>query len=394
MFNLNHIKMRKKFINKIRSNINIYTNKTFIGKLRRNIKKLLGLGPSRYQEWTIEDVDDEVLDLDVSLRGELFYRKNLCKLSFQNYKNYIYKELPKKILDISNSSRTVSLVIGDIRSYELFSDWISKITKTSKIFVYTNKSTFTEIPKLYRDNIEKYSTDLKFAEEDNEYNNICTNKNVERGIHKFLKLNRAIYHWKQIWINSHVETVFTLRSDIGFLNPFLLENAIKNGFKYYVNKGELIARSDLIYAFNINDIDIFYNFIYKIFSFYLTEDWIKYPFKPIHPNYIIQSKGGVRIEWNQYPIKYIGLNPNKYNFFERFSSNYNLALDDFDHFENLKNDMDAIERKKFFGELTSTRFQSYSSFASERNFADYLLRNGLFAKSSNQLFSGPLIRNY
>ena len=65
MFILNHIKMRKKFINKIRANINIYTNKTFIGKLRRIIKKILGLGPSRYQEWSIEDLDDEVLDLDV-----------------------------------------------------------------------------------------------------------------------------------------------------------------------------------------------------------------------------------------------------------------------------------------------------------------------------------------
>ena len=126
----------------------------------------------------------------------------------------------------------------------------------------------------------------------------------------------------------------------------------------------------------------------------MNEDWIRYPFKPIHPKYIIQSKGGVRIEWNQFPIKYVGINPNKYNFFERFSSNYHLALEDFKQFEEINNKMNANERKTFFGELTSTRFQSYKSFASERNFADYLLRNGLFAKSSNQLFSGPLIRNY
>lgn len=385
--------MRKKFINKIRANINIYTNKTFIGKLRRIIKKFLGFGPSRYQEWSIEDLDDEVLDLDVTLKGELFYRKNLCKLSTQNYKNYIYKELPKTKLNYSNLSKTVSLVIGDLRSYELFSSWMSKTEKISKIFIYTNKSTFDKIPKLYRKIIEKNSIDLKFAEEDKDYINICTSNKVERGIHKFLKLNRAIYHWEKEWINNNIETIFTLRSDIGFLNPFLLENAIEDGFKFYVSKGSIISRSDLIYAFNIADIDIFRNFIEKIFSFYLNEDWIRYPFKPIHPKYIIQSKGGVRIEWNQFPTKYVGINPNKYNFFERFSSNYHLALDDFKQFEEINKKMDANERKNFFGELTSTRFQSYKSFASERNFADYLLRNGLFAKNSNELFSGPILRN-
>ena len=385
--------MRKKFINKIRANINIYTNKTFIGKLRRIIKKFLGFGPSLYQEWSIEDLADEVLDLDVTLKGELFYRKNLCKLSTQNYKSYIYKELPKTKLNYSNSSNTVSLVIGDLRSYELFSSWMSKTENISKIFIYTNKSTFDKIPNFYRKIIEKNSIDLKFAEEDKDYINICTSKKVERGIHKFLKLNRAIYHWEKEWINNNIKTIFTLRSDIGFLNPFLLENAIEDGFKFYVSKGSIISRSDLIYAFNIADIDIFRNFIEKIFSFYLNEDWIRYPFKPIHPKYIIQSKGGVRIEWNQFPTKYVGINPNKYNFFERFSSNYHLALDDFKQFEEINNKMDANERKTFFGELTSTRFQSYKSFASERNFADYLLRNGLFAKNSNELFSGPILRN-
>ena len=392
MLILNHIKMRKKIINIIRANINNYTNKTFIGKLRRIIKKLLGFGPSRYQEWTIEDLDNDVLDLDVTLNGELIYRKNLCKKSIQNYNNYINYESSKKSKDFSNSSKTASLVIGDLRSYESFSSWMCKIEKTSKIFIYTNKSTYSKIPELFRKIIEKNAIDLKFAEEDNEYINICTTKKVERGIHKFLKLNRAINYWKQQWIDNNIETIFTLRSDIGFLNPFLLENAIKDGFKYYVNKGTIISRSDLIYAFNIGDIDIFYNFINKIFSFYLNEDWIKYPFKPIHPNYIIQSKGGVRIEWNKYPIKYVGINPNKYNFFERFSSNYDLALDDFNKSEELKN-MGASEREALFGKLTSTRFQSYKSFASERNFADYLLRNGLFARNSNELFSGPLLRN-
>ena len=50
-------------------------------------------------------------------------------------------------------------------------------------------------------------------------------------------------------------------------------------------------------------------------------------------------------------------------------------------------------RERHFWKLTSTRFQSYKSFASERNFADYLLRNGLFTKNSNELFSGPILRN-
>ena len=385
--------MRKKFINKIKAYIHIYTNKTFIGKLRRIIKKFLGFEPSRYKEWTAEDLDDDCLDIDLALKGELLYRKNLCKLSLQNYKDYIYKELPNTKVYDTNCFKTASLLIGDLRSYELFSTWISKIEKISKIYIYTNKSTYTKIPEFYRKRIEKHSTDLKFGEEDREYLDICTSKNFERGIHKFLKLNRAIYHWKKIWLDSNIETILALRSDIGFLNPFLLENAIKNGFKYYVNKGEIISRSDLIYAFNINNIDIFYNFIEKIFSFYLNKDWIKYPFIPIHPNYIIQSKGGVRIEWNQFPTKYIGQNPNKYSFFERFSSNYDLALCDFNHYEKLCNNIVADERKELFGELTSTRFQSYKSFSSERDFADYLLRNGLFAKSSNELFSGPIIRN-
>ena len=71
--------MIKKFINKIKANIHIYTNKTFIGKLRRIIKKILGFGPSRYKEWTGEDLDDDCLDIDLALKGELLYRKNLCK---------------------------------------------------------------------------------------------------------------------------------------------------------------------------------------------------------------------------------------------------------------------------------------------------------------------------
>ena len=37
---------------------------------------------------------------------------------------------------------------------------------------------------------------------DKDYINICTSKKVERGIHKFLKLNRAIYHWEKEWINN------------------------------------------------------------------------------------------------------------------------------------------------------------------------------------------------
>ena len=49
-------------------------------------------------------------------------------------------------------------------------------------------------------------------------------------------------------------------------------------------------------------------------------------------------------------------------------------------------------REKIFWRAYFPRFQSYKSFASERNFADYLLRNGLFAK--NQMsFSGPILRN-
>ena len=157
-------------------------------------------------------------------------------------------------------------------------------------------------------------------------------------IYQWLKLKQAIDKCKADWDLKQIRTIFKIRTDIPFLNPYILENYIKNGFQGIVSKGKMVARSDLLFAFHYLDHEILSSFFDYIFKFYLNSDWIEYPYLPLDPHILLDSKGGTRIEWSDFPYKYIGENPTKYTFFESIAYHFEELLKDYNDFYFKKND--------------------------------------------------------
>ena len=153
----------------------------------------------------------------------------------------------------------------------------------------------------------------------------------------------------------------------------------------------MVARSDLLFAFHYLDHEIFSSFFDYIFKFYLNSDWIEYPYLPLDPHILLDSKGGTRIEWSDFPYKYIGENPTKYTFFESIAYHFEELLKDYNDFY-FKKKMIAVSRKEIFGQLASVRYQPGSVFASEKCFAHYLASRKIIATHPHQLYSGTILR--
>ena len=177
-----------------------------------------------------------------------------------------------------------------------------------------------------------------------------------------------------------------------FLNPYLLEYYIKNGFINLVEKGSMILRSDILFAFNLEDRKVLSEFYDSIFSFYLSKNWINYPYIPLNPDLIIRANGSIKIEWNNFPSKYIGINPTKNKFFEKVAFFYDEMLNDFNNYSFTKN-YNSQKGFSLFGNLSSVRNQSNLTFASERCFAHYLILKSIVCHQSSDLFLGQVIRN-
>ncbi len=341
--------------------------------------------------WSVNYAYDEAYDLDKTLNFELKYKKNICKLSRDNYFFYInnlQKETSKKLL----KRKTALLINGEIRNADNFIKWIRKVEDYTYIYIYTDKSSFAKIDKDYRNYLEDISDGLSFSEEDAFYQeNFKNKKNLIHFPHQWLKLRQSIYKWIKDWETKEISTILRFRTDISFLNPQILEYQIRNGFSDLVYEGVTLGRSDLLFAFNIKDSKIFSEFYDSIFSFYLSDDWIKYPYTPLHPNLIIRSKGSMRLEWNNFPEKYIGFNPTKNQFYERISHHYEKFLTDYENYSS-SGEFNYKRRNIIFGNLSSVRNQDIKLITSERNLAHYLVRNGMKLSPHNHLFSGQIIR--
>ena len=347
------------------------------------------MGKSKIQKWSIEYGHDDAYQLDKLLKGEIKYKKSICSLSEKNYNNYINNEISKNLKGFNK--KTILIINGEIRNSVNFIKWANKVKNFSYFYFYTDKSSFSKLDKSHRDFLEKISTGFCFSEEDENYQESLKTVKHEGSLFQWLKFKQSLKKWRYEWEKLQVSTILRMRTDIAFLNPYLLEYQIKRGFSDIINKGQIIARSDLIFAFNISDAILLEKFYDSIFSFYLNDKWIAYPYIPLNPDLIIKANGSIRIEWNNFPKKYIGTSPTKNQFFEKIAFSYNEMLDDFNKNSSLENH-DSSQRLYLFGNLSSVRNQSDKVFSSEKIFAHYLISKGIMPFPHNELFSGKIIR--
>ncbi|QXD33627.1 hypothetical protein [Candidatus Pelagisphaera phototrophica] len=340
--------------------------------------------------WSFEFGYDDAYQIENLERGEITHKKIICKLSEKNFNDYINKTETKELIN-KFDKKTVLIVNGEIRNASEFIKWADKIKNYTDFYFYTDKSSFLSIHKSHRDFLEKISSGFCFSEEDEFYQEALKKVKHQNNMLQWLKFKQSLYKWKKEWQVKGFRTILRMRSDIAFLNPYLLEYNIKQGFLNSVSKGNMLLRSDIIFAFDIEDTKLLADFYDEIFSFYLSEDWINYPYIPLNPDFIIRAKGSTRIEWNNFPTKYIGINPSKNMFFERICCYYQELKNDFKNYSFIKNN-NSEKRLNHFGNLSSVRNQPSKIFASERCFAHYLVSKGINSTSHNHLFSGKLIR--
>ena len=345
---------------------------------------------NRYELWT-SSFNDESTKIGSLYPGEIKYRKSICKESLLRYHCYC-KDNINLISDKQNIKiKTVILLNGEIRFLEQFLPWAEKISRIADIYIYTDRSSYLKYSIELRNRLEMVVKDLKFSEDDQLYKNEKL-RIMPQGSHQWLKLKLALFLWEQEWRFNKIEYVFRIRSDIAFYNPYLIEYNIYKGFEN-LKKNRMIARSDVLFTFHIDNIKDLSNFYDEIQNFYLKNTWYEYPFIPINPNVIINSIGATRIEWCSFPTSYIGTTPTRNNFFENFIRNYELIKSDYEDFKKNKK-LDINKRKEFYGQLATVRYQPNNIFESERTFAHYLARKSITVLNHNDLFSGKIMRKY
>lgn len=348
------------------------------------------MGKFKQQKWGIDFGYDDAYQLSKLLKGELKYKKSICNLSEKNYDQYLNKGFRKKEF-IGFNKKTILIINGEIRNSGKFIKWANRIKNFAYFYFYTDKSSYSKIEKSHRDFLEKISSGFCFSEEDANYQKSLRKVVHQNNMLQWLKFKHSINKWIDEWKKKKVKTILRMRTDISFLNPYLLEYQIKKGFLNRIKKGHMISRSDLIFAFDIDDAILLAEFYDSIFSFYLNDKWINYPYIPLNPDLIIKAKGSIRIEWNNFPSKYIGINPSKNQFFEKIAFSYDEMLDDFNKLSYFQN-YDSKKRCSLFGDLSSVRNQTDNAFASEKIFAHYLLSKGIISHPHNNFFSGKIIR--
>ena len=345
---------------------------------------------NRYELWT-SSFNDESTKIGSLYPGEIKYRKRICEESLLKHHYYCKDKINLIRNKQTRKIKTVILLNGEIRFLDQFLPWAEKISRIADIYIYTDRSSYLKFEMELRDRLEMVVKDLKFSEDDQLYKSEKF-KIMPQGSQQWLKLKAALILWEQEWRFNKIEYVFRIRSDIAFYNPYLIEYNIYKGFEN-LKKNRMIARSDVLFAFHIDTSKDLSNFYDEIQNFYLRKTWYEYPFIPINPNVIINSIGATRIEWCSFPISYIGTTPTRNNFFENFIRNYELIQSDYEDFK--KNEkLDTIEKKEFYGQLATVRYQANNIFESERTFAHYLARKSITVLNHNNLFSGKIIRKY
>ena len=94
------------------------------------------------QKWGIEFGYDDAYLFDKLLKGELKYKKSICKLSEKNYAHYINSQINKKEY-IEFNKKTIIIINGEIRNSDNFIKWANKIKHFSYFYFYTDKSNYS-----------------------------------------------------------------------------------------------------------------------------------------------------------------------------------------------------------------------------------------------------------
>tara|TARA_Y100000589_G_scaffold29494_1_gene24644 strand:- start:407 stop:1576 length:1170 start_codon:yes stop_codon:yes gene_type:complete len=341
--------------------------------------------------WSIRNIDDRAVCLNTVQNGELVYRNSKCKKAIKNYLEFCKN---KKLNSSEDKIIKTSIIFnGQLRNLHTFAPWLKRISKFANIFIYSDFNKEYISNSIFNELISSGKIKLKLTNENSEYikkvrllkKKGCFSNNI----HQWLKLKYTFLNWGKEIIESNTKTILRIRDDIAFLNPLLLERNIINGFEGIVYPKNMIARSDLMFAFHINDFREIIDFYDQIENYYLKKDWISYPYIPLNPDQLLLSKGGARVEWLYMPKRYFNKLKFYEDFFEGISNSYEILLEDFQNYKF--SGYDHIKREKIFGKLISLRYSNKVSFSSEREFAHHLCMKGINSFSHNQIFSGPLL---
>lgn len=332
-------------------------------------------------------------------KGELDSNTEKSLNSLYSYVNYCNNQENIIFKKTSNCNKSVVLISSQLRFPKLLTKWISKISKSAEVYIYTDKFDFAKLPKNIQLSIEQNSAAIEFSEQDEIYQEESTklsNISMPKGnIYQWLKLNCAIHKWENHWKENKIKYIYKHRSDVAILNPYILQNALKDGLEKNLKNDAILSRSDLIFALKINNLYLLKSFYKKIIDFYLTPSWQEYPYTPINPKVLIESLGATRVDWLSLPKKYL-----QENFDHKSNKDLSFQLqnckskmeDDFLRYKSIDLSDEKL-RKSIFGELFSSRtFDYFKFFPSELSFAHYLASNEIYAYPSEKLFSGMIMR--
>ena len=189
--------------------------------------------------------------------GEKKYRNSICKDAIVRQVNYCKKNLESKYL--TEKTNTAILINGQLRSVKTFLSWAKKIVKHSKLYIYTDKSSFDNCTKIERKELTKISTKIAFSEEDSYYLDLIKDGMTINTL-QWLKFKRACDLWEEEWRTLGIKNILKMRTELSFYNPQILEFYIALGLNDSFMEDSLIARSDVVFAFKINNINTLKNF--------------------------------------------------------------------------------------------------------------------------------------
>ena len=114
--------------------------------------------------WSVQFADDDAYEISNLMKGELNYRKSICKMSLKRHLDYCNKD-NCFVSEDKFKKKTAILINGEIRTPNIFINWLKRVKNYAFLYVYTDKSSFAKMNKKNRDFLEKITTKLYFSEE-------------------------------------------------------------------------------------------------------------------------------------------------------------------------------------------------------------------------------------
>ena len=144
-------------------------------------------------------------------KGELDSNTEKSLNSLYSYVNYCNNQENIIFKKTSNCNKSVVLISSQLRFPKLLTKWISKISKSAEVYIYTDKFDFAKLPKNIQLSIEQNSAAIEFSEQDEIYQEESTklsNISMPKGnIYQWLKLNCAIHKWENHWKENKIKYI-------------------------------------------------------------------------------------------------------------------------------------------------------------------------------------------